>query len=169
MEAFVSLPVIHSEANRLKAKYQPHSKLEPHITLIPPGRLMVSPEEAKRAFSLVRSLGILVLKKTKEIGEFRQGEGGVFFIALEQSKQLEGLRASYIEELSSTVISNENVRQKFNAHLTIARYHTPEQRVEMQKQLSAERIPDEIEFYPAEMLTRQDKSEDWQVILKGSI
>ena len=165
MEAFVSLPVKNPEVEKLKKRYQPHSALEPHITLIPPGRLMVEPKEAKLAFKSIKSLGEVTLKSAG-IASIENRKGGVIWLSFVSNQKLLNLLQLLTETLSGTVISDENNHHQQIPHLTLGRFRTASERRSMEQGLASEILPTELALEDVVLLVKEAAHEDWQQLAR---
>ncbi len=160
MKAYIAVPIDDANIVELKRKYQPNSHSWPHITLVPPGQLLTSVNQAKEALSELDVKGLVLTGEGYGVFEGSK----VFYLNLAVNKQLQDLRAHAIAIFSGRIISDEHHQDygEFNPHITIAKFHTQSEREELAQKLESENLHSAINLGRLALIIKEVEADLWQ-------
>ena len=164
MQAFVAARVGESylsELVRIKKHFSPNSKTEPHITLVPPGKLLVTIERAKVELAKIKTRSIEL--RPDGIGIFRSAKSRIVHLRFNVNPALINLQKQLLSKFSGKVISAErHGRKDFKPHITLGRAKNKTQLNEILTELKKYDLNHIFSIKEVVLFSQERGSDPWQ-------
>lgn len=114
--------------------------IEPHITLIPPGKALIQPAQAASQFGDLEIDGGPIALTVKGVEQFRRPRPSVVYAVVERSLALVNLRHQLGLKSTGLMRVDANSYRKFNPHITLSNKLSPGRAEEVARSLAGEGI-----------------------------